>query len=315
MGSGTPFQSGSAPLRLAPGSTSYHHALVFGRAVAVYFALQPQTFWAAHRYRWLKIAVHLGLADCVITYAKDGEQKRIVLPGEQVCFIGADELHGIDWKCEAPLVWLFVDYDYLVQLGMPVIRGVTSGPLRDFIRRDLTIERLSGLFRAGCLERPNRIPHYIDSKGTLLATRLLFAQFGAPPPTAAPTSNGGINIPALEKMERYLQAQLAVPEDWPKHYALAVTNPEGLWNAALAKAAGMGESHFIRQFGRRMHKTPQQHVRQRRLEKAEELIATRHFSISQAADAAGFCGAGHFSRVFRERYGDSPDEMLRQSRR
>lgn len=275
----------------------------------MYFALQPPTFWQPHAYPWLKIALHLGLADCELSWTDNGMPRQVTLRGENVCFIGPNEAHGLNWRSEAPIVWIFVDHDYLRQIGLEGIRGVMCVDLVRLVRVDLSIFRLADLFHEACLEVSKPVPLYVEAKGTLLATRLLRAQFG---PVSAPNGHGGLNLAALQKVQDYLQSKLAVPEGRPRHLP-APASREDLSNAVLARIAGQSEHHFIRQFKERVKKTPQEYVMQCRLDKAEELIVARHYSPKEAAYATGFCEPGHFYRRFRQRYGRSPHELLKQS--
>jgi len=294
---------------LAAGSTPYRQPLILGRAVAVYFASQPPTLWPAHSYRWLKIALHLGFANVELHWSESGRQRKILLCGEQVCFFGPGEVHHLHWRIEAPMVWIFVDSEYLQQIGFKYIQNVTCVELTKLVRRDLSILRLAELFYEACRAQTKSVPLYIEAKGTLLATRLLRAQFA---PEAPPSGRDGLNFPALQKVLSYVQGKLAVPGNGSRH-VISSASREELSNVVLARVAGMSEYHFIREFRKRMKKTPQEYVMQCRLDKAEELIVTQHYSPKEAAYAAGFCEPGHFYRRFRQRYGQSPHDLRKQS--
>lgn len=310
MGSASPFRDDS-PLLLALGSTPYRHPIIFGRGVAIYFALQPPTLWTSHAYRWVKIALHLGLSDCDLSWTENGSPRSAILRGEHACFLGANVAHGIHWKTEAPMVWIFMDRDYLKQIAFDQVTGVTCVELVRLIRVDLGIFRLAGLFHEACIEGTKLVSLYVEAKGTLLATRLLRAQFG----DVVPLANGqsGLNAIAFQKVQDYVQSKLAVPESRFRR-APAPASRDELCNEVLARIAGMSEHHFIRQFGERIKKTPQEYVMQCRLDKAEMLIVAHGYSPKEAAYATGFCEPGHFYRRFRQRYGQSPHELLKQPR-
>lgn len=311
MGTASPFRNGSCPFVLPTSSTPYRQPPILGRAVAIFFALQPPTTWASHACPWLKIALHLGLADCELSFFENGVARTIKLSGENVCFLGAREVHSVRWKNESPMVWIFVDEDYLRQIGFDRVSGVTCVALARLVRRDLSIFRLAGLFHDACTSHENIVPLYVEAKGTLLASRLLRAQFGVATPNA--NGNGGLGLGAFEKVRDYVQAKLTIPEKRYRHTP-APASREELSNAALARVAGQSEHHFIRQFKMRVKKTPQEYVMQCRLDKAEELIVAHGYSPKEAAYATGFCEPGHFYRRFRARYGQSPHDLLKQSR-
>jgi len=276
--------------------------------VAVYFALQSPTVWNTHRYQWLKIALHLGFSDCELSWSKNGQEQRTPLRGEQVCFIGPEEMHGLHWRTQTPMVWIFVDHDYLEQIGFQHIQGVTCTELVKLVRHDLGIFRLSRLFYEACFEKSKPVPLYIEAKGTLLATRLLRAQFT---PIASTEAREGISTPALQRVFDYIHSKISVPESRSRHLPAPAPREE-LSNAVLARIAGQSEFHFIRQFKERMKTTPQDYVMQCRLDKAEELIVAQHYSPKEAAYAAGFCEPGHLYKRFRQRYGKSPHDLRKQ---
>lgn len=296
---------------MPPGSTAYREPAVLGRAVAIYFALQPPTTWASHASPWFKIALHLGVADCELTITENKVPRTFKLLGEHACFLGAHEVHSIRWKNESPMVWLFVDSEYLRQIGFEQVSGVTCVELVRLVRQDLSIFRLAGLFYEASMAQEKVVRLYVEAKGTLLATRLLRAQFG----TSTPRENGsgGLNMSAFEKVRDYVRTKLAVPEN-RHHHTPAPPAREELSNATLARIAGMSEHHFIRQFRQRTKKTPQEYVMHCRLDRAEELIVALGYSPKEAAYATGFCEPGHFYRRFRERYGHSPHELVKQPR-
>lgn len=131
MGTASPFRNGSCPFVLPPGSTPYRQPPIIGRAVAIFFALQPPTTWASHACPWLKIALHLGLADCELSFFEDGVARTVKLSGENVCFLGAREIHSVRWKNESPMVWIFVDEDYEeVCTGVYAVSNPASPELR-----------------------------------------------------------------------------------------------------------------------------------------------------------------------------------------
>jgi AraC-like DNA-binding protein len=78
--------------------------------------------------------------------------------------------------------------------------------------------------------------------------------------------------------------------------------------AAIAQAHGISVRCLQRLF-RQTGQTVTEHVRQRRLELARRELAnprSRHRTIAAVARSAGFVDAAHFSRCFREAYGETP---------
>jgi AraC-like DNA-binding protein len=74
----------------------------------------------------------------------------------------------------------------------------------------------------------------------------------------------------------------------------------------LARLAGLSAFHFIRAFRAFAGTTPHQYVRDRRLDRAKELLVTTPMPVTEICDAIGFESLGSFSTLFRRATGESP---------
>jgi AraC family transcriptional regulator, exoenzyme S synthesis regulatory protein ExsA len=74
----------------------------------------------------------------------------------------------------------------------------------------------------------------------------------------------------------------------------------------LAYLSGRSLSTFKREFKEIYNSTPLKWIRNRRLDKARELLSHTPLSITEVCFSTGFENVAHFSRVFKERYGVSP---------
>ena len=83
---------------------------------------------------------------------------------------------------------------------------------------------------------------------------------------------------------------------------------EDLSTQQLAQHAGVTSQHLCRVFREVMHMSPGQHITQRRIQVAQELILTTSLSLSEIAQQTGFTSPGYFSTVFRNCVGISPSE-------
>jgi len=81
----------------------------------------------------------------------------------------------------------------------------------------------------------------------------------------------------------------------------------------ICAAAGMGESHFRRQFRRRYDQSPVAYVTARRLEYARDLIAGGT-PVEAAAVASGFADPKYFARVVKQHYGCTPRDLKHYGR-
>ena len=84
---------------------------------------------------------------------------------------------------------------------------------------------------------------------------------------------------------------------------------------ALADAAGYSKAHFVRLFRRTLGTSPHRYVLQRRLEQAHRLITTTALPLAQVAAETGFASQSHLHAAFVRRYGSTPGEARRRTRR
>ena len=83
---------------------------------------------------------------------------------------------------------------------------------------------------------------------------------------------------------------------------------------ALAAMAGVHASHLLRTFRRYNGSTIANYVRKRRIERARTEIGEAKRPLSSIAVDAGFADQSHFTRVFRQTYGETPGQYARSLR-
>ncbi len=76
--------------------------------------------------------------------------------------------------------------------------------------------------------------------------------------------------------------------------------------AELAQLSYMSLSTFKREFKKVFQATPAQYIRQKKLERAKELITVSSQSLTDIALSCGFRDSSQFSRLFKEMYGITP---------
>ncbi|REK77745.1 helix-turn-helix domain-containing protein [Paenibacillus paeoniae] len=84
-------------------------------------------------------------------------------------------------------------------------------------------------------------------------------------------------------------------------------NPVSLQD--LAYLSGRSLSTFKREFRKIYNEPAIQWIRNRRLEKAKELLTHSAISITEICYATGFENVSHFSKVWKKKYGVSPSAM------
>ena len=81
----------------------------------------------------------------------------------------------------------------------------------------------------------------------------------------------------------------------------------------LAKAGGISHSTLLRLFQKHFGTTPHAYLTERRLEIGAAML-TMGRSVKESAQQCGFADAGHFSRVFKRKYGVPPVEYGEQKK-
>jgi len=82
----------------------------------------------------------------------------------------------------------------------------------------------------------------------------------------------------------------------------------------LVEVAGRHPAHISRAFRRYFGKSITQFVRERRLQRAAELLRNEEAPLAQIALECGFCDQSHFTNVFRHYAGITPSRIRLRAR-
>ncbi|MCD5973350.1 helix-turn-helix domain-containing protein [Pseudomonas quasicaspiana] len=74
----------------------------------------------------------------------------------------------------------------------------------------------------------------------------------------------------------------------------------------LAASCELTRSHFSRSFKRSTGMSPQEWIRNQRIEQAKELIKESAMTLTQISAECGFCDQAHFSHMFSKTEGTNP---------
>ena len=141
--------------------------------------------------------------------------------------------------------------------------------------------------------------HKYSAQYTTLHCRPRLDSIGYSRRSALPASSfGGLTPRALRRIRDYVEEHLA----------------ENIELETLADIARLSKWHFARAFKQSVGTPPHFYLIQRRLEKAQELLAETNLSLAQIALRSGFSDQSHFSRRFRILLGVTPTSFRRSKR-
>jgi AraC-like DNA-binding protein len=109
----------------------------------------------------------------------------------------------------------------------------------------------------------------------------------------APQAHGGLSPAAMRRVRGYVDEHLGGSIDL----------------ATLAGVAGVSIHHFARGFKQSAGVTPHHYLTQKRVERAQDLLAHTHLSLSEIAYAVGFSDQSHLARHFRQMLGVTPGQF------
>jgi AraC-like DNA-binding protein len=87
---------------------------------------------------------------------------------------------------------------------------------------------------------------------------------------------------------------------------------EPLTVADLARAAGLSEAHFSREFRRAFGESPHAYLLTRRLERAAALLRMTDHSVAEICFSVGLQSVGSFTTSFTRTFGCSPSAYRRR---
>lgn len=79
----------------------------------------------------------------------------------------------------------------------------------------------------------------------------------------------------------------------------------------VARAAGMNKFHLLSHFRKRYGATPYQFLLEARLQKANELLSSQKYTVSEVCNMVGFESIGSFSNTFMKRFNIRPSALLK----
>lgn len=113
-------------------------------------------------------------------------------------------------------------------------------------------------------------------------------------------------------LSRVINRQNKQQEQYDNEYLRIAMNrihsnySSGVFISNLAKECKISERYLRKLFGIHLESTPQEYLNNLRINKSVELLAERSIPIKEIAYRVGYSTPQYFSRMFKEKYGFSP---------
>lgn len=82
----------------------------------------------------------------------------------------------------------------------------------------------------------------------------------------------------------------------------------------IANKCNMSEVYFRKLFLAQMGTSPKQYILDIRIEKAKQLLSDGMLKVGAVAEKCGFTNQYHFSRIFRQKTGQTPTQYMKQNK-
>jgi AraC-like DNA-binding protein len=248
-------------------------------------AIEERSFRKRYRREWIIALAPPDGGDYGMLLAVDGQQR----------IVGADRHAGSTLSASnvylenGPTLWALFEKDaalFRARNGGDIHTAVVAVGSAQIWTAIVTPPISSALHQ--------HVPEY-----TSLHFRPRLDSIGCVHPSAPPDySVGGLAPRALQRVREYVEEHLS----------------ENIELETLADIAGLSKWHFARAFKESVGTPPHFYLVQRRLERAQQLLAETDLPLAQIALKIGFSDQSHFSRRFRTVLGLTPRSFRRSKR-
>jgi len=248
-------------------------------------AIEERSFRKRYRREWIIALAPSDGGDYGLLLAVDGQQR----------IVGADRHAGSTLSASnvnlgsGPTLWALFEKDAALFLDRN---------LGDIHTTVVTVGSAQ-IWNAIVTPPISRALHQHVPEYTSLHFRPRLDSIGCVHSSAPPDySVGGLAPRALQRVREYVEEHLS----------------ENIELETLADIAGLSKWHFARAFKQSVGTPPHFYLVQRRLERAQELLAETDLPLAQIALKIGFSDQSHFSRRFRTLLGLTPRSFRRSKR-
>jgi AraC family transcriptional regulator len=240
----------------------------------------------------VQVCVPLGRALYRVT--RQSETGRTIaqdLGARDVLVLPIGQPHGVVWHRSADIVSFQFSESFITQaLGVPALRLQDAVTLRDPFISQAAARLRDSLGEGGV---PSRA--FAEAIATVIAYRIGLV-----------AATAGAGIWAQKHVTPLSATQLACIESYIEE---RLDQPIGL--SEIADRMGLSMWHFMRRFTASHGLSPHAFITQRRLARAQNLLAKSNLSITEISLEVGMSHS-HFSRTFLAQFGLSPREFRQQ---
>jgi AraC family transcriptional regulator len=226
----------------------------------------------------------------VVRSSETGRRLVQDLGSRDVLVVPAGQPHAVLWRRSADVVSLQLCRPFITQA-----LGVEGLSLRDtFTVRDAFISAAALQLRAALRADGRVSPAFAEAMATAIAYRVAVAGSTSGGDIRTTDRAAALSTPQLARVVEFIDEHLDEP----------------ITLARLADLLGMSTWHFMRRFKASQGVSPYAFITERRLDRAQALLATSRLSISAIALEVGLSHS-HFSRTFLAGVRLSPREYRR----
>ncbi len=153
-----------------------------------------------------------------------------------------------------------------------------------------------GAVAAGIFRQPDPAPQLLIDHTTLAFQVHLLNHYSGDPPVFSPI-RGGLAGWQLRRVQDLLMSRL----------------DQDISLVELADVCDLSTRHFSRAFRQSTGLAPFQWLAAKRLEIASQMVFCSSMQLGEIANACGYADQSHLGRVFKRRYGSSPNEERRRN--
>ncbi len=260
----------------------------------VYCHHSPPTVYPEEIHDTVQVCIPLEHAVYRVTRSSESGRTLVHnLGSRDVLVVPTGQPHAVTWRRPADVVSLQLSEAFITQA-----LGVQTLSLPDaFTVRDAFISAAADQLRSVLRAEGGVSPAFAEAMATAIAYRVAVAGPAVGSGLRGTDRASPLSTVQLGRLEAFIDEHLDEPISLGK----------------LAESLGMSTWHFMRRFNASHGISPHAFITQRRLDRAQVLLATSRLPITAIALEVGLSHS-HFSRTFLAKAGLSPREYRRLRR-